>query len=172
MSTTSPSVDPMEQLPPGAKRSRLPWIVLGLIAIGAIAGLVLWILFAGEDGPPTVTFDGQTATYSGPTSMSAGDVTFTFDATEYANSNGVTFLVDELTDDSITMADIESATAAFPASTGTPPFVGTQYSEVVVGDVVEVTFPLSEGRWTVAAATAPQDTDRVHPAAILDVTGD
>ena len=171
MSLTSSSVsEPVEQVPPGAKRSRMPWMLLGLIAIGAIAGLALWIGFAGEDGP-TVTFDGQTATYSGSTTLSAGDVTFTFDATEYANSNGVTFQLGELIDDSITIGVIRSAAAAVPASAGAPPFIGTQYSEAVVGDVVEVTFPLSEGRWTVVAITAPQDTDRVHPAVILEVTG-
>ncbi len=172
MTLTSNSVrEAIEQIPPGAKRSRIPWIILGLIAIGAIVGLVLWIVSAGDD-QPTATFDGQTATYSGPATVSAGDVTFTFDASEYANSNGVTFLLGELTDDSIGMSILRTAAASVPASAGAPPFIGTQYSKAVVGEVVEVTYPLSEGRWTVVVATAPDDTDRVHPAAILEVTGD
>ncbi len=170
MSVTSPSVrGPTEQAPPRSKRSWLRWIVLGLIAIGA--ALVLWIALAGGNGP-TASFDGQTVTYSGPTTVSAGDVTFTFDATEYANSNGVTFLVAELTDDSITMAAIESAAASIPASSPPPPFVGTYHTKLVVEDKVEQTYSLTEGRWVVNAHTAPQDTDRVHPAVILEVTTD
>ena len=169
--TAPPVHEPLQEGMPEATRSRLPWIVLGLIVIAAVAGLILWIVLAGDD-QPTATFDGQTATYSGPTTLSAGDVTFTFDATEYDSPNGVMFLVSELTDDSIGMAAIDAAAAAAPASGPVPPFIGRYHPQLARGDVVEATFSLSEGRWLVSANTAPQDTDRVYPAAILEVTAD
>jgi autotransporter-associated beta strand protein len=145
--------------------------VLGLVAVAAIAGLVLWIVLAGDD-QPTATFDGQAATYRGPTTVSAGVVTFTFDATAYDDPDGVAFTVSELTDDTIDMAAIVAAAASTPASGPLPPFIGTYNVKVVVGEVVEASYRLTEGRWVVTANTAPADSDRVYPAAIIEVTAD
>jgi hypothetical protein len=145
------------------------WI-LGLIVVVAIAAVGLWFLF-GDEGEPTATFDGQAATYSGPTSVAAGEITFTFDATEYDNPIGVMFLVAEVTDDSVTLEEIEALAAAQPASGPIPPFIGRFESQLVMDEVLEETYTLSEGRWMVSANTSPQDTDRVYPATILEVTG-
>ena len=166
--STAPTPAP-ESTAQAPSRSRLLWILV-LIVVVAAAAIALWFLLAGDD--PTATFDGQTATYSGPTSLAAGEVTFTFDATEYDNPNGVMFIVAQLTDDGITLGDIEAMAAELPASGPIPPFVGRVESRLVVADRVDETYTLSEGRWMVSAHTSPQDTDRVYPATILEVTSD
>lgn len=69
------------------------------------AAVALWFVI-DDNGTPTVTFDGQTASYDGPTTFEAGEVTFTFDASAY--EPGVGFVIAEITDDSITVDDIEA----------------------------------------------------------------
>jgi hypothetical protein len=82
------------------------------------------------------------------------------------------FVVAEVTDDSITLEDLEAEAATRPASGSIPPFIGRVETSPVVSEVVEETYALSEGRWMVSANTSPEDTDRVYPAAILEVTSD
>lgn len=150
-------------------RSNLRWLwVLALIVVIVAAGIALaWLAFSGDE-EPTVTFDGQIATYSGPTSLTAGEITFTFDATEY--DSPVMFVVAEVTDDSVTLEDLEAEAAARPASGSIPPFIGSVETSLVASEVVEETHVLTGGRWMVSANTSPEDTDRVYPAAILEVT--
>lgn len=165
--STAPTPTPETEAP---GRSRVLWI-LGLIVIVVAAGIGLWLVFSDE-AEPTATFDGQTATYSGPTTLTAGEITFTFDATDYDNPNGVMFIVARVTDDAITMEDFEALAASQPASGPIPPFVGNIQTNLAVGEAVESQMVLTEGRWYVGAHTAPQDTDRVHPAAVLEVSAE
>jgi hypothetical protein len=130
------------------------WI-LGLIVVVAIAAVGLWFLF-GDEGEPTATFDGQAATYSGPTSVAAGEITFTFDATEYDSPNGVMFLVAEVTDDSITLEEIEAVAAAQPASGPIPPFIGRFESQLVMGEVL-----VSFGVRAIAGYAPPRSSEIV-----------
>lgn len=148
-------------------RVRLLWI-LGLVALIVAAGLVLWLVFAGE-GEPTATFDGETSSYSGPDTFEAGSVLFTLDARAYEPE--VMFAVARIADDGLTMDDFEALADEYPADV-VPPGVFTDFdtSSVVTDTVVEHEFTLTEGRWLLVAATAPDGTNRVHPAAIIEVT--
>lgn len=152
---------------PRGGRPRLLWI-LSLIVLIVVAGVVLWLAFAGE-GEPTATFDGEVATYSGPDTLEAGSVTFTLDATEYEPE--VMFAVARIADDSLTMEDFEALADEYTADEA-PPGVFTEFdtSSVVTDEVLEHEFTVSEGRWLLVANTAPDGTNRAHPAAILEVT--
>ena len=171
MSTTPTSERTPDATKPGGRNLRWLWVVALIVVIVAAGIALAWLAFSGDE-EPTVAFDGQTATYSGPTSLAAGEITFTFDATEYDSPNGVMFIVAKVTDDSITLEDLEALAATEPASGPIPPFIGTFENFLVRDEVVEVTYTLSEGRWMTSAHTSPQDTDRVYPAAILEVTSD
>lgn len=148
-------------------RSRLLW-TLALIAVVAIVGVGLWFVFAGDD-VPKATFDGERATYSGPASFEAGVVTFTFDATAYDTE--VAFVVTEITDDAMTMADIEAYAADNPASS-VPSWSGAfRITFVTPDEVIEKDLTLTEGTWLVSVNTSPRDTDTVFPARLIEVTG-
>lgn len=148
-----------------ADRRRLGFFaVLGaLVVIGA-----LWFS-GGAAQKPTVTFDGITATYAGPTTIGAGVATFTTDTSSY--DLDVALVIFEITDDSITMAGLESAAEQYPASS-MPPFVG-EVDTFVIGSEIGVTersvFLRSETRYGVSIHTSGADTDRVYPATILEV---
>lgn len=144
----------------------VPWALL--VAVLAIAGAGLW-LFLGDEGSPMATFDGQTVTYEGPTTFDAGEVTFTFDAS--AHEPGVVFVLGRVTDDAVTMADMEAWAEVNPAS-DIPPFVGAFETAWATDDdrIVEKAFDLESGtRYSIWANTAPTDTNRAHPAVIIDV---
>lgn len=144
------------------------WVIAAAVVAVVVAALV-WTLVGGDSDSPTVTFDGESAVYDGPTTFEAGEVTFTFDASGY--EPGVTFLVGEITDPSITFEEIEALSETMPASSPQPPFIGEVTFALAVDDelVVERTIELEQGRYTVNAHTSPQDTDRVHIAAFIEV---
>lgn len=153
---------------PGRKPIRMLWI-LALIAVVVIGGLALWIWLGGEE-EPTVTFDGTTATYSGPETLEAGTVTFIFDAADYESSRAVAFIIAEMTDESLTMEDLEAYSEINPAR-DKPPWAGT-LQVWLVSDAIEKDVTLTAGTFSVWASThLPPDEDRAHPAAILEVTG-
>lgn len=152
---------------PGRKPIRMLWILL-LLALVVVAGLALWIWF-GDEGEPSATFDGEVATYSGPESLETGTVTFTFDASAYEGERGVAFIIAEMLDDSLTMADLEAYAEVNPAR-DKPPWLG-RLEVSFVTDVIEKDVTLTAGTYSVWANTAPTDGDRAHPAAILEVTG-
>ena len=131
----------------------------------ALAGIGFWLIVG--DGEPTATFDGEIASYSGPESFEAGNVTFTFDATEYGDR--VTFVVARMSDESLTMADLEAYAADNPGSQ-VADFVATSNVTYVNDEVVEKEIALTEGTWSVWANTAPDDTNEGHPAVIFEVT--
>lgn len=151
------------------QRGRMLWMI-GLIVVLIIAvGAGVWFLVSDE-GTPTATFDGKAATYDGPTTLKAGSVTFTFDASEY--EPGIAFVIGEINDDSITFADLEAYSEVDGSGSTSPDFLGGyQIAYAVEGDrIVEKDIKLSAGmRYAVFANTAPTDTDRAHPAAILEV---
>lgn len=164
--TTQAPERPAETAAP--KRGRMLWMI-ALIVILIIAVVVgVWFLVSDE-GTPTATFDGEVATYDGPTTLKAGSVTFTFDASRY--EPGVAFVVGEITDATITFEDLEAWTAVNPAQ-DVPDFIGTfDVTLATSGDqIVEKDITLDQGiRYGVFANTAPNDTDRAYPAVILEV---
>ncbi|MDH3731500.1 MAG: hypothetical protein OES13_10340 [Acidimicrobiia bacterium] len=167
--TPEPSADEAgSHVTDAGNRSRLLW-TLALIAVVAIVGIGLWFVLAGDD-VPKVTFDGETATYSGPTSFEAGTVTFTFDATDYDTE--VAFVaVHIVSDDAMTMADFE-AYAAENSARSAPPWAGVYHINYVTPDeAVNKELRLTEGTWLVVVSTAPNDSDTVFPAALIEVTG-
>lgn len=146
---------------------QIMWLVAALAVI-LVAALALWFVFDGES-TPTVTFDGTMATYDGPSSFEAGEVTFEFDGS--AHEPGVAFVVVEITDDSITVDDMKAWEADHTARE-VPGFTGTYTVTMATeGDrIVEKTVDLQSGkRYALTANTSPTDTDRVHTAAIIEV---
>ena len=155
----------------GRRPSRLLW--LGFAAVAAVIAVIgAWFVLAGGD-TPKLTFDGEESVYDGPSTFEAGEVTFEFDASAY--EPGVAMIVGELTDDSMTLADLKALSAEIPASSPPPPFVGQFDVTYVTGEaaedrVVEHTVTLREGtRYLLTANTSATDTDTVHPAAIIEV---
>jgi hypothetical protein len=152
---------------PGGVNLRWLWIV-ALIAVVAIAGVVLWLLLSGGEGEPTLTFDGTAATYSGPETLEAGDVTFTLENT---SGQEMVFAWVLLNDDSITLEDEIAWMEENPDSIEGPPWVETwnRISEVEPGEVVEETSYMFEGRNELGAWN--DATDDIYIAVFIDVTG-
>ena len=145
----------------------MPWILVSA-AVAVLVALALWFVFS-EDAQPTVTFDGQTATYDGPTTFDAGEVTFTFDGSEY--ERGVAFVIVEVIDDDITLEDFKAWAAENPARS-VPPFGGTIFvATTASGDqAFERTVTLeADTRYGVSANTSPTDTDQAHPVVVIEV---
>ncbi len=150
------------------RNTTLVWAIAAA-AVAVVVAALVWMLVADDSDEPTVTFDGESAVYDGPTTFDAGDVTFTFDSSGY--EPGVTFVVGEITDPNITFEDLEALAGTIPASSAQPPFIGDVEFVLAVGDqlVVERTIDLEAGRYTVNAHTAPEDTDRVYVATFIEV---
>jgi hypothetical protein len=150
------------------KRGRMLWMIALIVVLIIALGVAVWFLVS-DDGTPTARFDGEVATYDGPDTLEAGSVTVTLDATEYEPE--VMFAVAHIVDDNLTMEDFEALADEYTADEA-PPGVFTEFdtSSVVTDEVLEHEFTLTEGRWLLVASTAPDGTNRVHPAAILEVT--
>ena len=153
-----------------ARSRRVPWLVIAAI-VAVLAVIGAWFVLSG-DGTPTLTFDGETAVYDGPTKFDAGEVTFEFDASEY--EPGVAMIVGKLATD-ITLEEVQALTDEIPASSPPPPFVADfEIFYVVAPDaddrIIERTVELdADSRYLLTANTAPDDTDRAHPAVIIEV---
>ena len=65
MSTPPTSEGAVDDTTLGRRATRWFWIV-ALVAVVAIGAAVLWIVILGSDEQPTLTYDGTSATYSGP----------------------------------------------------------------------------------------------------------
>jgi len=149
------------------RRFWMLWLV-GSAVVVVIAALSWWLVL-GDDDTPTASFDGQSATYDGPTTFDAGEVTFTFDARDH--QPGAAFVFTELRDDSLTFDDLERWGAENSAGV-VPPWVGELDITIVDDDdrVVDKTFELTSGaRYSIWVNTAPDDTDTAHPVVILEV---
>lgn len=118
---------------------------MALIALIAIAGIVLWLVFAGSDEEPTIAFDGTTATYSGPTTLEAGTITFSLtnthdDATDFARVIS--------TDADLTLEEVNAWLAANPEPRGDSPwFGGIDYLGVMAGQTIDYDSTFSEGTY-------------------------
>jgi hypothetical protein len=170
MTTHAPErvVEPLQ--PESTRRTSWAiWIAIGIVVVVA-AAVGVWLVL--DEGEPTVTFDGTVATYSGPTSFEAGSITFTLDATEYDYSGGVAIAFAPLTDESLTMSDLEALAEQY-AATEVPPGIDVGRAKIIFAgsEVIEREVTLNEGMWAVVANTAPSAGNRVHPAAILEVSG-
>lgn len=112
-----------------------------------------------------VVFDGATCSYAGPLVVPAGvKIGFDFDATAKAES--VALVVLGVAEGTTWEEVLEGA--EMPAS-------GPVFPEWAKTDKIHVDFPgtmttaLEAGEYVVTCNTAPSDTDRVHPAALLEV---
>jgi hypothetical protein len=102
MSTTPTPEQTPDVTKPSGPNLRWLWIV-ALVAVIAVAGIVLWFVFSGGAEEPILTFDGTTATYSGPDTFVAGEeVTFT---AENQTSEMVTFGWSRNNDETITLEE-------------------------------------------------------------------
>jgi hypothetical protein len=165
MSTTPTSEQTPAATKPRGRNLRWLWIV-ALIAVIAIAGIVLWFVFSGSDGEPTLAFDGTSLTYSGPESLTVGAVTFTLENT---SDGPATFAWGLINDDSITLEDEVAWVEANPGAV--PPWIQTwgEIGRVEAGTVVKPTAMLLEGRNDLVAWPPGGNTS---VAIIIDVTGD
>ena len=130
------------------------------------------MVLSGDD-MPTVTFDGEEAVYDGPTTFDAGLVEFHYDVREY--EPGVITIVSQLLDDTLTFEAIEADAAENPASSTPPDYIGRFNMTTITGEtaedrVVDKEVRLDEDtRYLITAHTSRWDTDRVFPAAIIEV---
>lgn len=153
----------------------IPIAITVLVAV--IAAVALWFIVAG-DSTPIATFDGQTVTYDGPTTFDAGDVTFTFDASEY--EPGVRFAFIAVNDDTLTASDLKAELDGVEIVLGDrPEWFGTEGSiptlVTIQGDtaderVVERSIRLeADTRYVLVANTLRTDTNTGHWGALIEV---
>lgn len=151
------------------RSNRLMWFVIAA-AVVVVAVITTWLAI-DDSSTPTLTFDGESITYDGPTTFDAGEVTFVMDASDYGP--GVALLISELNDDSITVDDAK-AYAADHSATRVPSWVEDFEAFFATAEdpedrVIEKTVTLNaDTRYLLSANTAPSDTDYIHVAAIID----
>lgn len=155
-----------ESLKSGARSDFLLTAVV--VALLVTAAAALWVAFV-DTSYPQVRFDGVAAQYDGPSELRAGGVTFTFDARDSASP--VSFVISELTDDSVTLADVRAYAKNAPADS-TPDFVGIVKLKMVAGgQSLDHDTILREGRWLISVHTSVDDTNTIFPAALVEVRG-
>lgn len=167
--------------------SNLGWLwVIVLVLILAGTGVAIWLVLSDDD-QPTLAFDGTAATYSGPTSLQPGEVTFTL---ENRTDTTAGFLWGRHVDESRFAAVSEWLVAIGMEPIGAegvtmeheyswsethnvmPPFAEETFDfpDVAANTTIEATAELTEGRYTVLAwdpiALKP------YPAAIIEVIND
>jgi hypothetical protein len=151
---------------PSGRNLRWLWIV-ALVVVIAIAGIVLWLVFSGDDEAPALTFDGATATYIGPTTLEAGTNTFSLDNT---HDTAVDFGKVLSTDENLTMEDVR--VWSDPNATGQAAWFGgwEVIGVAMAGEVVDYDIVLSEGTYGLLALD--RFTGIFYPAAVIQVTAD
>ena len=80
----------------------LRWLIVAVVA--AVVAVAVFFALTNDGSTPTVTFDGETAVYEGPTDFDAGEHTFIFDGTGSAGDIG--FNIGVLKDPTLTLDDI------------------------------------------------------------------
>jgi hypothetical protein len=117
-----------------------------------------------------VVFDGEACAYQGPLVVPAGaEMTFDFEAT--ARPENVALVVIGVVDGT-TWEEITHDAEAFPASTDNiPSWVRVDALDVRLTPG-SLTVPLEVGSYAVTCNTSPMDTDRVYPAALIEVMSD
>lgn len=117
--------------------------------------------------PATVTFDGESCVYEGPSAVKSGtQISFEFEAT--ATPDEVAFVVVGIAEGT-TWDEVVEAAETLPASGQAPSFVRIDRVDVHIGPG-SLLATLVGDQYLVSCNTAPEDTDRVHPAALIEVT--
>jgi hypothetical protein len=176
MSTTATSGQASDITTPARTNRRWLWIV-ALVVVIAIAGIVLWFVFSGGDEEPTLTFDGEIATYSGPETIQTGtEVTVTLVNT---SDELVKFVWQRLDEEHAAMT-LEEVRAAFQAGedvTDDGRKIGPQ-SGVPAHEDLDAEYELSaEGTYSLAAEAGHTDEQGMYEtvfyaAVIIQVTSD
>ena len=156
-----------------------------ILVVGAVVGIAALARDGDDDvvavaaEEPTLTFDGTTATYSGPETLQ-GDEPFILTNT---SEDDIYFAWGLISDDSITVEDELAWIAANPDSKTTPPWLIAwgEIGRVDPGETVERTASLIKGRNDLAAfppitrdplADMEYRNRASYVAAIIEVTGD
>jgi hypothetical protein len=145
------------------------WLwVLTLIVVIAVAGIFLAWLALSADEEPIVAFDGNTATYNGPTTLEAGEITLEL---ENSHDEAVAFGWAMLRDETIT---VEGARAWAEANPGEAPPFATNYetmAPVLPGDVIEADMSLVMGATYMVYVGPSTVTGKwTYPAGRIEVT--
>ena len=99
MDTTQSSSTTGEAPRSDTKGRRWPW-ALALAAIVTVGGIAAWLLLADGEGRPTLTFEGDALTYSGPMTFDERVITL-----ENTSDGSAAFAWGLISDDSITLED-------------------------------------------------------------------
>lgn len=144
-----------------------------ILVVGAVAGIAALIrngeddAVAGGAEEPTLTFDGTTVTYIGPTTLEAGTNTFSLENT---HGTPVDFGKVLSTDENLTMEDVR--VWSDPNATGQPAWFGGW--EVIgfgmPGEVTDYDIVLPAG--TYGLLVLDNFTGIFHPATVIQVTAD
>jgi len=128
--------------------------------------LVLFVTACGSDSEPTVRFDGQECDYSGPRNFDVGLVSFTFVNDYKLEATAAVFRLEK----PATWNDFLTYAQANPAS-DPPDYVNLfGLKDADAGTDDSFTVDLSQpGTWGVTCLTTSEDTDRIFPAAPLEV---
>jgi hypothetical protein len=143
------------------------WLVAAAIVV-AIA-VSAFVAMTG-DSTPTVTFDGQTATYDGPATFEAGEHTFVFDGSAYEPDHA--FSLGVIEDPTITAADLEAyAASGVSSATQLSPFrfkIFWVVEDDAEARILEETFELeADTRYALEVISRPDD--QVFFAATFEV---
>ena len=108
-----------------------------------------------------VVFDGEACSYLGPVAIPAGtEVTLEFDDTAHPAA-----LLVLLVEEGTTWDQVVESTGPGTAQV-IPPWVVSYWVQIETGSLVRT---FAEGNYLVTCNTAPEDTNAVHPAALIQV---
>ena len=75
MPPDAPTEMPAEVTKRPPRRSRVVWVLVLAVVVLAAAGVGSWLLLSGGTDEVVISFDGSTATYTGPEQLVAGEET-------------------------------------------------------------------------------------------------
>lgn len=158
--------------PAGWRTAAIAFAVV-IVVVGAVALIATLIGDDGEDlvaaaeAAPTLTFDGEAATYIGPTTLEAGTNTFSLDNT---HDTAVDFVKILSTDESLTLEDVRAW--GDPNTTGQAAWFGGR--EVIgvgmPGVVADYDIALKAG--TYGLLVVDPFTGIAYPATVIQVMAD
>lgn len=170
MSTASTTDRTVDVAKPRGRKTLWLWVGV-LVAVIAVAGIAAWLVFSSGGEDPTLVFDGSTATYSGPDTFEAGEVTFTLENT---TREMVRFGWNVTNDESVTLEEeIAWMETHRGSSYEIPPWV-EEYGGIgqvaFMDDVQEASVELPEGKILLIVWNPGENV--LHPAAHITVTSD
>lgn len=127
----------------------------------------------------TMTWDGTTCTYAGPTVVPLGTrLTVTLANTPEAETGGrqgVAFILARV-DDGITQADFEAWAKVHPRGSDVPPWLDANGTQIVYPEQVKDGLPLvarqlNASRFMTMCAEAPEDGEAMHFGSIIETAG-